>query len=91
MSAYQLQRAVFDVLRAREKGAERAASGSYDLTPRERDALERDDLREMTLLGVHAVLINAYARACGIPRGEYRLMLAGTSPAAVGRPRWRAS
>lgn len=91
MSAYQLQRAVFDVLRAREKGAERAPAGSYDLTPRELDALEGNDLREMALLGVHPVLINAYARACGIPRGEYKLMLAGTSRRSDGRPRWRAS
>jgi hypothetical protein len=91
MSAYQLQRAVFDVLRAREKGAGRAPASSYDLTPRELDALEGNDLREMALLGVHPVLINAYARACGIPRGEYKLMLAGTAPASDGRPRWRAS
>jgi hypothetical protein len=91
MSAYQLQRAVFDVLRAAEKGAHRPPAGSYDLTPRELSALEGDDLREMALLGVHPVLINAYARACGIPRGEYKQMLAGTSPARGGRPRWRAS
>lgn len=91
MTAYHLQRAVFDVLRAAEAGTGRRSADAYDLTQRERTALECDDLRDMVLLGVHPVLINAYARARGIRRSEYRVMLAGTAPAGGGRPRWRAS
>lgn len=91
MSAYTLQKAVFDRLRASERGQDSPPEDGYELSGTEREALRNRDLRALTLLGVHPVLLNAFARACGITRDGYQLMLTGTAPAVEVSPRWRAS
>ncbi|ORT56525.1 hypothetical protein [Streptomyces sp. CB03238] len=91
MSAYTLQRAVFDRLRAGERGRPEPSDDGYELSGAERAALLGRDLRALTLLGVHPVLLNAFARSCGITRDGYRAMLTGTASAVEGSPRWRAS
>ncbi len=81
MSAYQLNKAVFDRLRT--------ADGAYDLTDDERRALDDQDVRALYQLGLHPVLLNAFARAIGLRRDDYRVMLDGLHEERGVKARWQ--
>ncbi|QIJ62438.1 hypothetical protein [Streptomyces sp. JB150] len=84
---YPLQRAVFDRLRHGDAAAAPAGLAESDAA-----LLRAGDLRGLADRGVHPVLINAFARALGITRADYRRLLAAGRPAArEGVARWRAS
>ncbi|MEU3526775.1 hypothetical protein AB0E62_23390 [Streptomyces sp. NPDC038707] len=86
---YALQQAVFSRIRA---GGAGAAAVAPQLPEAHAAALADDDLRALSLHGVHPVLLNAFARLTGRSRDDYRGLLAGTRPSAEGvKPRWRAS
>ena len=99
MSVYQVQKVLFDYLRAREhapKGqkpeiAEIAARG-YDLDDEERKAVEALDLGKLYALGTHPVIINGLARNMGYLKADYRPLLAGSMPPERKvKPRWLRS
>jgi hypothetical protein len=84
---YLLQRAVFDRLRHGEAAVLPAGLPESDAA-----LLRGGDLRGLADRGVHPVLINAFARALGMTRADYRRLLAAGRPAArKGVARWRAS
>ncbi|HLL37319.1 MAG TPA: hypothetical protein VK545_26280 [Streptomyces sp.] len=84
---YLLQRAVFDRLRQGEAAVLPAGLPESDAA-----LLRAGDLRGLADRGVHPVLINAFARALGMTRADYRRLLAAGRPAArKGVARWRAS
>ena len=86
MSLYQLQRCLFD----RVTGSE-PARGGYDLSPDELDALTRDDIGRLYGMGVHPVLVNAYARYLGLMRENYREQLQPYALPNARRARWQSS
>ena len=69
MSKYQLDKAVFHRLRGSESDA--------SLSDAERRAVDDADFRALYLLGLHPVLLNAYARSRGLRRDDYRKQLEG--------------
>jgi len=80
MTAYALQRAVYDFLNPRGRpGAPTLDAGAlrarYGLSEAEARALVDGDVAALYRLGVHPVLLNGYARAC-VPRDRYRATLA---------------
>jgi len=83
LSAYLLNRAVFDRLR----GVESESALSDD----ERRAVDKPDFRALYLLGLHPVLLNAYARSRGLRRDDYRKQLEGLAATEEVTPRWRTS
>ena len=102
MSQYQLQKLLYDFLGGRVPAASGVRAGpsgdragpdpaGYDLTDEERAAASGADVRRLYLLGVHPVLINAFARAMGYQRTDYASMLADLEPEGEARPRWRSS
>jgi hypothetical protein len=93
VSAYALQQLLFDQLgrRSAEPGTALVVAG-YDLTPAELDAVERNDIAGLFELGVHPVLLNAWCRATGHTRDQYRELLAPHRRPDDGKePRWRTS
>jgi hypothetical protein len=102
VSQYQLQKLLYDFLNGRvgeAPGVRAGASGDrggpdptgYDLSDEERAAASGADLRALYQLGVHPVLINAFARAMGYQRTDYANMLRDLEPTTDARPRWRSS
>jgi hypothetical protein len=93
VSQYQPQKLVYDHLRKAGTAAERPPvdPGSYDLTSDERAAVEAVDIRQLYQLGLHPVLVNAFARAMGYQRDDYAKMLADLEREPEVRPRWRSS
>ncbi len=100
MSVYQVQKALFDYLRAREhapKGeqpdiATVVTRGNYDLDDEERKAVEDLDLGTLYALGTHPVIINGLARNMGYRKADYRPLLAGSMrPERKVKPRWLKS
>lgn len=102
MSQYQLQKLLHDFLNGRvgaAPGVRAGASGDragpdptgYDLTADEGAAASHGDVRRLYQLGVHPVLINAFARAMGYQRDDYARMLRDLEPPTEARPRWRSS
>ena len=94
MSGYQVQQCLFDHLRALERpDAARAASevsvDGYELDDRERAALAAGSVEEFHALGVHPVLINAYCRANGWRRADYRVLFGAAAEQMAGEGRWR--
>ncbi len=83
MGEYQLNKAVFDRLRKVE--------ADHDLSAAERRALDDGDVRSMYQLGLHPVLLNAFARAIGLRRDDYRVMLEGLDEPKEVTARWRSS
>src|SRR5689334_11133338 len=81
VSLYQLQRCVWDRLRAGEANSRSNGNGShfdargYDLTDEERQAFETRDVAALYRLGLHPVLLNAFCRASGYSRDDYRKAL----------------
>jgi hypothetical protein len=100
MSIYQVQKALFDYLRAREHAPKDApkpeiadiAAQGYDLTEEERKAVESLDLGTLYAMGTHPVIINGLARNMGYRKADYRPLLAGSMPPERKvKPRWLKS
>ncbi len=96
MSLYQLHRAVYDWIRAGEVSS--AASGDgratfdasgYELTDEERKAFDSKDVAALYQLGLHAVLINRFARAAGFARDDYRQLLEPFGEKEERKGRWQ--
>jgi hypothetical protein len=101
VSQYQLQKLLYDFLNGRVGAAPGVRAGvrdragpdptGYDVTEEEAAAASGADVRRLYQLGVHPVLINAFARAMGYQRTDYARMLQDLEPATEARPRWRSS
>jgi hypothetical protein len=95
MSAYQMQKALFDFLRAKHHAPPDdkpdVSVEGYDLTEEERKAVETLDVGKLYTLGTHPVIINSLCRSMGYKRADYRPLLAGSAAAEPGRARWRKS
>ena len=100
MSIYQVQKCLFDYLRAREHAPKEerpeistvVAQGSYELTDEERKAVEALDLGTLYAMGTHPVIINGLARNMGYRKADYRPLLAGSMPPERKvKPRWLKS
>jgi hypothetical protein len=90
MTAYALQRAIYDYLNPRGRPEPPALDAAvlrarYELSEAELRALVEGDVAGLYRLGVHPVLLNSYARA-RVPREAYRAALATLdAPAEPGR------
>lgn len=99
MSTYQMQKVLFDYLRAREHAAKdekpsisSVVARGYDLDDEERKAVEDLDLGKLYALGTHPVIINGLARNMGYRKADYRPLLAGSMPPERKvKPRWLKS
>ena len=94
MSLYQLNRCVYDWVRAGEVNSDAAGDGRegfstarYDLTDEERKAFDNKDVAAFYQFGLHQVLLNRFCRAAGFARDEYRKILEpfGTTDERKGR------
>jgi hypothetical protein len=92
MSLYQLHRCVWDELRAEQR---RAGTGPtfdprrYDLTDDERRAYESVDIARLYGLGLHPILLEAYARRRGHTRRAHREALQVFAVPERRRARWQ--
>jgi hypothetical protein len=93
MSAYTLQQYLFDQIgRWGDEPGVVLDPGPYELTEPERVAVTTNDIAALYGLGVHPVLLNAWCRATGHTRDDYRRLLAPYRRPDGGRvPRWRSS
>ena len=96
MSLYQLNRAVYDWIRAGEVNSAAGGAGregfdlsGYDLSDDERKAFEDKDIAAFYCMGLHQVLINRYARAAGFARDAYRTILAPYAEPEERKGRWQ--
>lgn len=81
MSTYQLNKAIYHYLSPRADGQRlplerEALMQRFELSAEELDAVLCADIRQLSLLGVHPVLLNSFARARQVPREQYRSALA---------------
>ena len=96
MSLYQVQRCMFDYLRALEAAGDGPkpdiALDGYLLTDEERRALQEKDIGRIYAFGTHPVILNGYCRALGYKGASYRPLLeqSGAVPARK-RTRWQKS
>ena len=94
MSLYQVQKCLFDYLRAMEDAAEgpkpAIRTSGYELTEPEEIALVTGDVGAFYEMGVHPVMINGYCRAMGYKRADYRPLLARAA-VEPRRTRWQTS
>ncbi len=96
MSAYAMQKAIFDHIRAigaRESALDprSVATEGYALTDDEARALRDGDVAAFHTAGVHPVLINMYCRSNGWKRADYRVLFPAQSTDEVRSVRWRIS
>ena len=98
MSGYQLNRAVYDWVRAGEVNSSAGGDGRegfdtsrYDLSDEERKAFDSKDIGAMWQLGLHDVLVNRYARAIGLTLADYRGILTPLATPQERRGRWQRS
>ncbi|MDN5857622.1 MAG: hypothetical protein L0H84_03280 [Pseudonocardia sp.] len=94
MSVYQLNRCVYDWVRAGEvDGGSSGRAGfddsAYELTDVERAAFATRDVAGLYRLGLHQVLLNRFCRAAGLARDDYRKLLEPLGQAAEGKGRWQ--
>lgn len=96
MSLYQLNRAVYDWIRAGEVNSDAAGDGRagfdvsrYDLSDDERKAFDDKDVAAFYQMGLHEVLISRYARAAGFARDDYRKILEPYGKPEERRGRWQ--
>jgi hypothetical protein len=96
MSVYQLNRCVYDWVRAGEVNSAAGGSGregfdasAYELTDEERKAFENKDVAAFYQLGLHEVLLNRFARAAGFARDEYRKILEPFATQEERKGRWQ--
>jgi hypothetical protein len=91
MSLYQLHRCVYDFIRASGVSSGTGAefdSSRYDLTDEERTAFEARAVPVLYGMGLHPVLLNAFCRAVGFTRDEYRKQLEPYAEPEHRRGRW---
>jgi hypothetical protein len=99
LSIYQVQKCLFDYLRAREHAPRdqrpdisTIAAQGYDMDDEERKAVEALDLGKLYAMGVHPVIINGLARNMGYRKADYRPLLAASMPPERKvKPRWQKS
>ena len=96
MSVYQLNRAVYDWVRAGEVNSGDAGDGragfdvsGYELSEDERKAFDSKDIGTLWQLGLHDVLVNRYARAIGLTLTDYRGILTPLAQPEERRGRWQ--
>ena len=96
MSWYQMHRAVYDWVRAGEVNSADGGDGragfdvaAYELTDEERKAFESQDIAALYKLGLHAVLLNRFARAAGFARDDYRKILEPLGETEERTARWQ--
>ena len=96
MSLYQLQRCVYDWIRAGEVNSSSAEDGratfdasGYELTEDERKAFDGKDIAALYQLGLHEVLVNRFARAAGYGRDDYRKLLEPFGEKEERKGRWQ--
>lgn len=82
MSLYQLQKLIFDVNRNPERRERyRADRGTfvsgYDLSPEEREAVERLDIRTLYQAGVHPLLLRPFTLLHQVSNEDYAGALKG--------------
>lgn len=82
MSLYQLQKLMFEVNRNPERREEyrkdaAAFAERYDLTPEEKEAVSRLDIRVLYQRGVHSLLLRPFTLLHGISNEDYAKALAG--------------
>jgi len=95
MSVYQLNRCVYDWVRAGEvnsvagDGRVDFDSSAYELTDEERAAFEARDVAGLYQMGLHQVLVNRFCRAAGFARDDYRKLLEPFGHAEERKGRWQ--
>ncbi len=96
MSVYQLNRLVYDWVRAGEVNSGNGDDGranfdlsGYELSDDERKAFDSRDIGTLWQLGLHDVLVNRYARAIGLTLADYRGILAPLAQPEERRGRWQ--
>jgi hypothetical protein len=92
VSLYQLQRCVWDSIRAGQvSGSTKRVFDvdSYDLTEDEKQAVERADVGRLYQIGLHPVLLNGFCRASGFSRDDYRGMLQPFAEPEERKARWQ--
>jgi hypothetical protein len=92
VSNYQLHRCVWDYIRAGEvgSGVGRAFDlNGYELTDSERKAFESKDVAALYELNLHPVLLNAFCRATGFTRDDYRAALQPFATTENRTGRWQ--
>jgi hypothetical protein len=95
MSEYQLNRCVYDWVRAGEvnsvagDGRVGFDDAAYELTDDERAAFEARDIAGLYQLGLHQVLVNRFARAAGFARDDYRKLLEPLGRPEERKGRWQ--
>jgi len=95
MSVYQLNRCVYDWVRAGEVNST-AVDGridfddaAYELSDDERKAFTARDIGGLYQLGLHEVLLNRFARAAGFARDDYRKLLEPFAAQEERKGRWQ--
>jgi hypothetical protein len=96
LSVYQLNRAIYNWIRAGEVNSGEQADGrvgfdvsSYELSPEERKAFDGKDIGALYQLGLHPVLVNRFARAAGYARNDYRRILESYAKPEERIGRWQ--
>ena len=96
MSVYQLNRAIYNWIRAGEGNSSEQADGratfdlsEYELNDQERRAFNERDVGALYHLGLHEVLVNRYARAAGYQRDAYRKILESYAKPQERSGRWQ--
>jgi hypothetical protein len=82
MSLYQVQKLMYEVNRNPDRRDEyrkdkTAFAARYDLTPEERDAVNRLDIRKLYQFGVHPLLLRPFTLLHQISNEDYAKALAG--------------
>ena len=96
MSIYQVQKCLFDYLRAMEAAGDGPKPDirldGYQLTDEEATALRTQDIGKIYAFGTHPVILNGYCRALGYKRADYRPLLekSGAVPPRK-KTRWQTS
>jgi hypothetical protein len=96
MSLYELQRCLFDYLRAMENTTEGSphpelSIEGFDLTDEESRTLLNGDIAAIYAAGTHPVIVNGYCRAMGYKRADYRALLETVKTEHEGKARWHKS
>ena len=96
MSLYQLNRCVYDWVRAGEVNSAEGGSGregfdasAYELTDEERKAFDNKDVAAFYQMGLHQVLLNRFCRAAGFARDDYRKILEPFGQPEGRKGRWQ--
>jgi hypothetical protein len=92
VSLYQLQRCVWDQVRAGQVSGSNMRAfdvNQYDLSESERTAFETKDVGALYTMGLHPVLLNGFCRAEGFSRNEYRAVLERLGEPETRKARWQ--